>query len=104
MYHINVNVDLMGKKCNPDQWRNNDKCLCECKKRHVCEKYYIWNLATCCCQNRKYLASIMDDSVITCDEIIGVEVKLNNKGKSNDEEETKTFPTNFNEKNLTYKT
>ena len=33
----------------------------------------------------------MDDSAITCDEIIDVETKLN-------DEETKTFPTNFNEK------
>ena len=24
-----------GKKCNSDQWWNNDKCLCDCKKRHV---------------------------------------------------------------------
>ena len=27
-----------GRKFNSDQWWNNDKCLCECKKRHVCEK------------------------------------------------------------------
>ena len=39
----------------------------------------------------------MDDSAITCDEIIDAETKLN-------DEETKTFPTNFNEKNITYKT
>ena len=26
------------RKCNSDQWWNNDKCKCECKKRHVCEK------------------------------------------------------------------
>ena len=25
-----------GRKCNSDQWWNNDKCSCECKKRHVC--------------------------------------------------------------------
>ena len=31
---------LDGRKCNSDQWWNNDKCLCECKKRHLCEKYY----------------------------------------------------------------
>ena len=35
------------------------------------------------CKNGKYLASIIDDSVITRDEII---------------EETKTIPTNFSEK------
>ena len=32
-------------------------------------KDYIWNPTTCSCQNRKYLASITDDSVITCDEV-----------------------------------
>ena len=29
------------KECNSDKWRNNNKCLCECKKLHVCEKDYI---------------------------------------------------------------
>ena len=59
-----------GRKCNSNQWWNNDKCRCECKKRHVCEKDYIWNPATCSCVNGKYLASIMGDSAIMCDEII----------------------------------
>ena len=62
------------------------------KKRHVCEKSYIWNPAQCTCDNGKYLVSIMEsiqesimyDSAITCDQII--------------EEDKKTFPTNFNEK------
>ena len=36
----------------------------------MCEKCYIWNSATCSCQNGTYLGSIIDDSVITCDEII----------------------------------
>ena len=36
-----------GGKCNLGQWWNNDKCQCECKKRNVCEKDYIWNPATC---------------------------------------------------------
>ena len=27
-----------GRKCNSDQWWNNDKCPCKCKKCHVCEK------------------------------------------------------------------
>ena len=40
---------LDGRKCNSNQWLNNDKCGCECKKRHVCKKYYIWNPATCSC-------------------------------------------------------
>ena len=56
-------------------------------KIHVCEKDYVWNPATCNCKNEKYLASIMDDSAISCDEII----------ESSDEE------TNFNEKKATCK-
>ena len=50
-----------GRKCNSDQWWNNDKCWCEYKKSHVCEKDYAWNPATCICGYAKYLASIMDD-------------------------------------------
>ena len=46
---------------------------CECKIYHICEKYYIWNPATCNCKIGKYFASIIDDSVIKCDEIIDME-------------------------------
>ena len=81
------------KKCNSDQCWNNDKCQCECKKIHVCDKDYVWNPDIFNCGNGKYLASIMDDSVITCDGVI-----------NSYDEETKTPPTNFNEKNLTSKT
>ena len=48
-------------------------------KSILCGKNYIWNPATCRCENGKYLASIIDNSVITCDKII-------------DGEETKTVP------------
>ena len=55
-------------------------------KEHILwEKDYIWNPATRSFENGKHLASIIDDSVITCDEIV---------------KETKTIPTNFNEKNI----
>ena len=77
-----------GRKCNSDQWWNNDKCRCKRKTRHACEKGYIWNLATCSCENGKYLASIMDDLAILCDEIIDAE--------ANSKDKTKT--TNFNKK------
>ena len=72
-----------GKNCNSCQWRNNDKCRCECKKHHICEKDYVWSPSACICENGKYFASAMDDSVITCDKIIDVE------------------EANFNEKNIT---
>ena len=37
--HISCNRKCRfdGKKYNSDQWRNNNKCLCEYKKRHVCD-------------------------------------------------------------------
>ena len=81
-----------GTKCKSNKWWNNDKYRCECKKHHICEKDYVRNPATCNCENGKYLASIKDDSVIACDEVI----------KSYDEE-IKTSPTNFDEKNITCK-
>ena len=79
------------KKYNSIEKWNYDKCRCKCKKHHLCEKDYIWNPATGSCENGKYLASIIDDSVITCDEIIDADMET----KSH-EEETKT-----NTKNIT---
>ena len=58
-----------GRKCNWGQWWNN-KCRHEQKKHHLCEKGVVWNLATCNCENGKYLASIVDDSSIICDEFM----------------------------------
>ena len=29
----------------------DDRCWCECKKHHVCEKDYVWNPAACNCKN-----------------------------------------------------
>ena len=81
------------RKCNSDKWWNNNKCLCECKKHYICEKDYVWNPATCNCENGKNLGSIMDDSMIICDEFI----------KPYDEE-IKTVPINFNEKKVPCKT
>ena len=86
-----------GRKCNSDQRWNKKKCRCECKKHHVCKKDYVWNPATWNCENGQYLASIMNDSAITCDEIIDAEAKLN-------DEETKTCSINFNEGKATCKT
>ena len=64
-------------------------------KRHICKKYYIWNPAPCSCENEKYLASIMDESAVTCDEIIDVnaEANSNNEVKSY-EKKTKIIPNN----------
>ena len=72
---------------------DNYKCQCECKTHHICEKYYVWNPATCNCENGKYLASVIDDSAIISDEII-----------ESYDKEIKTIPANYNEKKLTCKT
>ena len=65
---------------------------CECKKHHICEKHYIWNPPTCSYKNGKYLASIIDNLLIRCDEITDEETKSY-------DEEAKTVTTSFNEKN-----
>ena len=54
---------------------------------------YIWSPTTCSCKNGKCLSSFIDDSFITCDEIIDAEGRFYDK-------ETKTILRNFNEKKL----
>ena len=81
-----------SRKCDSDQWGSNDKCQCLCKIRRVCEKNYIWNPSACSCENGKYLANIMDHSAIMCVEIIELY-----------DEETKTVPKNFNEREVACK-
>ena len=61
-------------------------CWCNRKKHHICKKFDIWNPATCSCKNDRYLASIIDNSVITCEEITDVDAKSY-------DEETKTVTT-----------
>ena len=57
-------------KYNLNQWWNNDKCRCERKNIQACEKDYVWYPGTCNCENGQYLASVMDDSAIICNEVI----------------------------------
>ena len=45
------------------------------------KKDYIWNPATCSCENRKHLASTIADSVSTCDIIIEETFSINFNGK-----------------------
>ena len=59
----------------------------------VSVKNIIYVKKLCSCENGKYLTNIMEDSGITCDEII-----------ESYDEETKTIPTNFNEKKATCET
>ena len=64
-----------SKKYNSNQKWNNDKFQCECKnprEGHAWQKSYTWVVATCTCENGKYLRGIIGDSVINCYEIIEV--------------------------------
>ena len=59
----------------------------------MCEKDSVWNHITNPSKNGKYLESIIDDSVITCDQIIEVIKTIPKK---------KTIPINFNGKKVTW--
>ena len=76
-----------NRRCNSNQNWNNGNCWCKCKnkKKTSCaqNRLFSWNLATCSCENGKYVWSNIFDSVISPNEII---------------DETKTVPTNFNKK------
>ena len=39
-------------------------------KKVMCKKDYLWNPGSCSGENRKHLANIMNNSTITCDEVI----------------------------------
>ena len=85
----------MNQKCN------NDNCRCECKnptEHHACKKDNTWNPCTCTCENGEHLASIIKDSMITCDEIIEPTKTVPAKSTSRKTVPTKGTPTNFNKK------
>ena len=87
------------EKINSNQKWNNDKCWSECKnpKEHnISTKNDIWNPSTCIWENVEYLASIIDDSVIICDEIIIVADSVSTNV-------TSTVLANFDNKKVRYK-
>ena len=59
------------------------------------QKSCIWNLSTCTCKNGRYAENIIDNSVITCDEVI--ETTKINLAKT---VPSKSIPTNFKEKKV----
>ena len=60
-------------------------------KHHACEKDSIQNPSTCTSENRKYLESVIGDSVITCDEIIEMTRNIPAKAASTKTVKTKTI-------------
>ena len=58
------------RKSNSNRKWSNDKMSRKIKnpKKIVWKRDYIWGPATCSCKSGKYLANIIDDSVLTFDE------------------------------------
>ena len=71
---MNVNVNFMEENVIQINGGTTINVSVSVKKSYM-RKDYVWNLAMCSCQNGKYLASITDDSVIICDELIYAEEK-----------------------------
>ena len=87
MYHVNINVNLMAE--NVIQIKSGIMINVGASVKNIIYvKKYIWNPATYSCENGKYLASIIDNSVITYQKIIDIV-----------ETKTKTVTTNINKKN-----
>ena len=63
------------RKCNSNQKWNINILRCGCKKYHTFEKHYIWNPVTCSCKNCRYLASIINNSVIISNETVDAKQK-----------------------------
>ena len=78
-----------SKKCNSNLIWNNNKF-----PRQVCEKGYIWNPATCSCENSRYAKNIIDDLEFTCDETIETTKSIMTKTF------LPSFLTNFNEEKV----
>ena len=88
---MQIKCRFNGKNCNSNQSWNNDKYRYESKnkRKNVFDIGYIWNPATC----GRYVPSITDDCMITCDEIIETTKSILTKTVS-----AKFIATNFNEK------
>ena len=71
--HISCKSKCDCMKCDSNQKWNNDNCRCEFKnpRKHCMYKNILFGiLLHVAVKNGKYLASIIDDSVIMCDEVI----------------------------------
>ena len=62
MFYANVNVNLIEQ--NVSQISGEIMIGIDGSVKNISEKDYVWNPATCMYKNRKYLASIMDDSAV----------------------------------------
>ena len=62
------------------------------------KKGFAWNPATCTCENGKYFKSIINDSVIRCNEIVKATKTISTNTFLLKIILVKYFLTNFNEK------
>ena len=88
MHYVNVNVNLMVENIIQIKYKitRNVNASARIQKSIMLAKKNIQNPAPCSCENGKYLASSIDHTVITCEEIIDTVVKSYDK-------EAKTVPT-----------
>ena len=72
--HISCDCKCKFKSttCDSNQKWNKETCQCQCKNYLKCKKDFSWNPSTSISENDKYLKSILDTSVITCNEILYV--------------------------------
>ena len=70
MFHANVNVNLIKQNVIQINGGITINVSISVKKIIYVKKKIVCNSATSSCENGKYLAGIMDDSVITCDKVI----------------------------------
>ena len=92
-----------GRKCNSNKKWNNNKFWCELenqKEHNGCEKCYIWNSSTCSFENIEYLASIIEDLLITGDKIINNADSVSTNLAINI---MSTVSTNYHNENIIYK-
>ena len=79
MHHVNLNVNLMVENVLQTKYEIMANVGASVKNIIYIKKDSIWNPATCSCEDGKYLASIINDLVITYHEIIDVEATLYDK-------------------------
>ena len=82
MYPADANANLIVKNAVQIEIGIMSTWVEKSTKTSLCKKY-AWNLSICTCENCKYLEYIIDNSMVTCDEI---------------KELTKTIPIGFNDK------
>ena len=58
--------------CNSSKNGDNKTFQCESKNYCTCKKDHSWSRNTSICDNSRYLKSIINESVIVCNEIINV--------------------------------